>query len=142
MPELKLIALDVDDLGVLSAHLQDAAVKVGDMAFLPRERRFALVANRFDWIDQADGNVRRRSGVRLERVLAAQVTGLDLMQADQTLALLAVAYEPVAGSEPEGYVTLQFSGGAAVRLRVECIEAELKDLGAAWTTARRPTHEE
>ena len=51
MPDLKLIALDADDLAVISAHLQDAVMKVGDLAFLPREKRFAAVANRFDWMD-------------------------------------------------------------------------------------------
>ena len=38
---LKLIALDADDLKVMSAHLQDAVLKIADMAFVPRERRFA-----------------------------------------------------------------------------------------------------
>ncbi len=49
MPELKLIALDADDLKVISAHLQDAVLRVGDIAYLPRERRFAALGNRFDW---------------------------------------------------------------------------------------------
>ncbi len=49
MRGLKLIALDGEDLAIISAHLQDAVVRVGDMAFLPREHRFALLTNRFDW---------------------------------------------------------------------------------------------
>ena len=51
MAELKLIALDADDLAVISAHLQDAVLKVGDVAYLPREKRFAAMGNRFDWAD-------------------------------------------------------------------------------------------
>jgi hypothetical protein len=35
---------------------------------------------------------------------------------------------------------LNFSGGGAIRLEVECIEAELSDLGAAWSTRRKPQH--
>ena len=46
---LKLIALDSEDLAVVSAHMQDAVLTVGDMAFLPQQRRFAALANRFDW---------------------------------------------------------------------------------------------
>ena len=49
MPDLKLIALDAEDLGVISAHLQDAVLRVGDMVYLPNEKRFVALANRFDW---------------------------------------------------------------------------------------------
>ena len=34
---LKLIALDAEDLAVVSAHLQDAVVRKGDIAWLPAE---------------------------------------------------------------------------------------------------------
>ncbi len=37
---------------------------------------------------------------------------------------------------------MKFSGGAAIRLSVACIEIELKDLGAAWATKRSPEHPE
>lgn len=143
MEKLKLIALDAEDLAVVSAHLQDAVVRVGDMAYLPRSRRFALVANRFDWaMPGSKGRKapfqRRRSGLRFERVLAARIASLDLAAKDQFLSLLAVRFE---GAEPPGgTVRLDFSGGASVALDVECIEAELKDLGAAWTTSNKPHH--
>lgn len=144
MQDLKLIALDAEDLAVLSAHLQDAVVRVGDMAYLKRDRRFALVANRFDWDDATRGKgkrrpfTRRRSGLRFERVLDAKVAGIDLASTDAILALLTLTFEP--GSVPQGYVTLNFSGGGAIRLEVECLEAELMDLGAAWQTRRKPEH--
>ena len=64
MPELKLIVLDADDLAVISAHLQDAVLKVGDLAYLPAERRFAALGNRFDWADALrDGDRRVRPAV-------------------------------------------------------------------------------
>jgi hypothetical protein len=37
-------------------------------------------------------------------------------------------------------VTLTFSGDASIQLQVECIEAELKDLGLVWRTRSRPEH--
>jgi hypothetical protein len=76
--------------------------------------------------------------VRFERVKAAQVQGIDLKQKDAVLELLAVTFEP--GEEPSGTLTLLFAGGGAIRLQVECIEAELRDLGAAWKTRRKPRH--
>ena len=63
MPDVKLIALDAEDLRVLSCHLQDAVIRVGDMAYLKSEMRFAAIANRFDWeaaAKEADGSFRRR----------------------------------------------------------------------------------
>ncbi len=46
---LKLRAEDEEDLAVVSTILQDALVPVGEMAYLPEEKRFVLVANRFKW---------------------------------------------------------------------------------------------
>jgi hypothetical protein len=153
MPDLKLIALDAEDLGVISAHLQDAVLRVGDMVYLPSEKRFVAIANRFDWTeanatpskspDNSKGYQRRRAGIRFERVITAKVQGIDFKDKRAALALLAVTFEPAVHSDtPEGNVTLTFSGGAAIRLGVECIEVELKDLGAAWTAKRSPEHPE
>lgn len=154
MPDLKLIALDAEDLSVVSAHLQDAVLRVADMAYLPREKRFAALANRFDW-DKAlstegkpvkpkrgsAGLERRRTGLRVERVLSAKVTGIDLKDRHATFALLAIAFTPSADLDaPDGDVTLTFSGAAAIRLKVECLEFEMKDLGAVWSTKNSPAH--
>jgi len=140
---LKLIALDEEDLEIVSSHLQDAVVRVGEMAYQPSQKRFAAVLNRFNW-EQAvkagedRGNERRRTALRIDRVLAAQLKSLRPSQADRTLSLLAVRFK--VDDHPSGYVTLTFSGGASIRLKVECIEAELTDLGPSWTARSRPRH--
>ena len=145
MTDLKLIALDAEDLAVLSAHLQDAVLKVQDMAWLQRERRFAALVSRFDWAaalsagKRARKPQRRRAALRFERVTAARLQGIEPKAKDQVLVLLAIVFEAGAAS-PGGTVTLQFAGGAAIRLDVECIEAELRDLGAAWAARSRPDH--
>jgi hypothetical protein len=33
-----------------------------------------------------------------------------------------------------------FSGGAAIRLEIECLEAELSDLGPVWSAGKCPDH--
>jgi len=150
MTQLKLIAFDADDLNVVSAHVQDAILRVSDMAWLPREKRFAAVLTRFDWPralsaeqGKRQGNkelARLRTALRFERVLAARTTGIDLQKPDEMLVLLALAFEPRAVDDPAGTVTLTFAGKAALQIDVECLEAELKDLGPGWAARARPVH--
>lgn len=134
---LKLIALDADDLSVISAHLQDAVLKRGDIAWLPGEKRFALALRRFDWEGAAQGQKRRRlSALHFDRVTAARST--KIVAGDAVLSLLAVTF--TGSDDPAGQVTLHFSDGAAIRLDVECIEAQMKDLGPIWEAVATPAH--
>ena len=136
---LKLLALDADDLAIVSAHLQDAVLKVADMVYLPREHRFALAARRFDWEGAVQGQRRRRlAALHFDRVLGVRTSNLDKNDAGRVLNLLAVTFETT--QEPAGEVTLHFSEGAAVRLSVECIESQMKDLGPIWEAVATPGH--
>ena len=111
-------------------------MRVGDMAFLKAEGRFAAVLNRFAW--ETGRKQRRRSGLDLSRVTGARLSGIDQANEDQVLNLLALNF--VAGDAPSGMVELIFSGGVAIQLDVECIEARLTDLGGAWETRAKPRH--
>ncbi len=140
---LKLAAFDEEDLAVISAHVQDAVLKVGDMVYLPREKRFALAMNRFSWERAVDGKLRnyerRRSALSFDRVLAVRLSKIDRSRKDAVLELLAIAFEQTEA--PAGKMTLFFAGGAAIQLDVEVIEARLGDLGAAWATGTKPSHD-
>jgi hypothetical protein len=143
MNPLKLIALDEEDLAIVSSHLQDAVVRVGDMAYLPSQKRFAAVLNRFDWekaVEASRGQDyrRRRTALRFDRVFGAKLRNVKQQAGDRILSLLAVRFEP--GEAPGGKVTLTFSGDASIQLNVECIEAELTDLGPMWRTRTKPEH--
>jgi hypothetical protein len=148
MPELKLIALDADDLAVVSAHLQDALIKVGDIAYLKPERRFVALGNRFDWADALkDGTgaageyVRRRAALRFEKVSAAKVQGIDQRRREAVVSLLAINFESGgAPDDPSGHIVLNFAEGGTIRLAVEYIECELKDLGPVWRAKSMPQH--
>lgn len=135
---LKLAAVDTDDLKVISAHMQDALVRLSDIRYLGRPRKFAFVANRFAW-ERQPSSERRRTGLHFEHVLSVKQLGIQDMGADHVLSLLSIGFEP--GASPSGTVTLTFSGGVDVRLEVECIDAQLHDLGAAWTTENTPSHD-
>jgi hypothetical protein len=143
--ELKLVALDKDDIEVVSAHVQDALVKVADIFWLPREHRFVMALNRFDWMSAVDANPaakpdyrRCRTALRFERVLACKCRNLDQSDKNARLNLLAVEFAET--DAPAGVVTLTFSGGGGIRLEVECLEAELADLGEVSPAALCPDH--
>lgn len=139
--ELKLVALDRDDIEVVSAHVQDALVWVGDIYWQPREHRFVMAVNRFDWmktIEPAADYRRCRTALRFERVLACKCRGINPSNREARLNLLAVEF--AERDAPAGAVTLTFSGGGSIRLDVECLEAELADLGEVTTAEICPDH--
>jgi hypothetical protein len=142
---LKLAALDEDDLTVISAHMQDAVARLGDVSFSPRRKQFALVANRFNW-DEHLGRAkktgeRRRTGLHFNRVLAARSQHMRQGNPDAIVSLLAITFTP-GKHAPAGTVDLTFAGGGLIRLEVECIEASLEDLGPIWQTPNVPDHGE
>ena len=142
---LRLKAEDAEDLDVISAHLQDAVARVGDIAYLPSKRRFALVFNRFMWEDlrrseKPNGPFRRvRSGIHFDGVLRVRSQNVRQDAKDAVLELLSVRFEPAA--DGAGAVTLVFSGGGAIRLEVECLDAEITDLSEPWATKNKPGHD-
>jgi hypothetical protein len=142
MTPLKLIALDEEDLAVVSSLLQDAVIRVADMTYLPGQKRFAAVLNRFDWEKAVKGGGqdyrRRRTALRFDRVFGAKMRNVKPGAGERILSLLAVSFEPAEA--PGGFVTLTFSGDASIQLQVECIEAELRDLGPEWRTRCKPEH--
>ncbi|MFO1091610.1 MAG: DUF2948 family protein [Hyphomicrobiales bacterium] len=144
MTALKLTALDEDDLAIVSAHMQDAILAVGDLKYLKGQEKLALVANRFDWESvPANGRGaarRRRTGLQIARVKAVRSHRIRRDAPDAVLSLLAIRFLP-GKQGPEGEIELTFAGGGALRLDVECIEVALKDLGEEWETHSVPRHE-
>ncbi len=139
MDLLKFVVLDEEDLEVVSAHVQDAVVKASDVMWRPHEKRLVLPLNRFDWEGAQAGEPefhRRCAALRFERVLSCKCRHVD--RKDAVLNLLAVEFSET--DAPSGVVTLTFSGGAGIRLEVECLEAELADLGPTWTASVCPAH--
>ena len=124
---LKLVALDREGLGVISAHVQNTCVKRTDMVWLRSQRRFVVAGMRYDWVGAKEG-VRERvtSVLRFDRVLNVARLGLN-DDKDAMLNLLAVTFERT--DPPAGLIILAFADGALVRLEVECVEVELRDIG-------------
>ena len=130
-PHLKLIALDVEDLAVISAHVQDARVQTSDIVWRPIEKRLVVGMNRLDWEQTLAGETSPRrliAALRFDRVLACKSRNIDLGTPDAVLELVGIEFYPTEA--PCGSAILMFSRGEALRLDVECLECELSDLGS------------
>ena len=128
--QLKLVALDADDLAVISAHVQDAHVQVSDIVWRQHEKRLVVGMNRLDWEQTLTGETAARrliAALRFVRVLSCKSRNIDLKAPHAALELLGVEFH--AGEPPGGSAVLMFSQGGALRLDVECLECELTDLG-------------
>ena len=147
---LRLSAEDCQDLTVISACLQDAVTRRSAITYQRAQRRFAAVFNRFQWESETapaagtasarrHSGTRVRTGIHFEGVLQVQTRGLQTRQ-DAVMELLAIRCEP--GADATATVILDFAGGGAIRLEVECIDCYLSDLGRSWQALRRPTHEQ
>lgn len=143
-PELTLAAEDAEDLEIISARLQDAVAQVKDLVWLPRARRFAALFNRFKWEDAEHNRraaLRVRSGLRFEGVLSVKSSRISHRDRDAVLSLLAIRYVRNSAEDPAGRVELVFSGGGAIALDVEYLDAELTDVSGAWAARGRPAHQ-
>lgn len=144
---LKLKAGDAEDLEVISARLQDAVGRLNDFVWLPRERRFAVLLNRFRWEEvkgqnPKDKGSRVQAALRFDGVSRVQTQNVKLGAPEAVVSLLAIRFTPKGGDDPGGMVELTLAGGGAFRLAVECIDAELADLTRPWTARARPAHED
>ena len=128
--QLRLIALDADDLAVISTHVQDARVQTADIIWKQSEKRLVVGMNRLDWEQTLSGETAPRrliAALRFDRVLACKSRNIDLGAPETELELLGIEFHP--GEAPGGSAVLMFSHGGALRLDVECLECELADLG-------------
>jgi hypothetical protein len=152
-PPLKIIARDAEDLAVVSACLQDALIPLNEMRYLPEERRFIMVANRFRWERAAQGGQepapatdasfdsdedfgalqRTNAGICIDRVLAVRSRNIDRSRPDDFLSLLSVQLD---GNK----LSFVFAGGGVIQVEIEALALYLSDLGKAWPTQWRPEH--
>ena len=133
---LHLLAQDAEDLEVLSAALQDAVAKVGDIAYEAKARLLTIAFNRYCW--ESGGSERVRSALQLGGVMKVQARKIRRGARDAVLEVLAVTFKP--DEAPGGTITISCAGGGDLRAIVECVDAVLADVSEPWPTPRAPAH--
>jgi hypothetical protein len=142
---LRLVAMDGEDLQVLSALCQDAVFPAAEMQWQPKRHRFGILLNRFRWEDiplaERTGRKPERvqSVLAIEDVLRVSSQGVDRSDADTILSLLAVEFD-----EDESAVLLTLAGDGAIRLVVRELEVALRDVTRPYAavSGKVPDHRE
>jgi hypothetical protein len=140
---LNLGALDAEDLAVIASLTQDAVFPGSEMKWDRANRRFALLINRFRWEDpatQSRAPERVQSVLVFDTVLGVQTSGVMQRDAETVLSLLDIGFD---GSEaPAGFITLTLAGDGAVRLQVEAVEVNLRDVTRPYAapSGKTPGH--
>ncbi len=135
---LRLLAQDAEDLAVLSAALQDAVAKIGDIRWDAQSRTLTIACNRFRWEGEGRTGERVRSALQFGDVSGVQARNLRRDAKGAIVSLLSIGFEP--GEAPGGVVLLTFSGGGDMRVSVDCLDVALADVSDPWTTPRTPGH--
>lgn len=139
---LRLLAHDAEDLAVLSAALQDAVAKIGDIRWDAQARTLTIACNRFRWEalgQRAKAGERVRSALQFGDVSGVQARNLRRDAKGAVVELLSIGFE-AAEEAPAGVVTLTFAGGGDMRVSVDCLDVALADVSDPWTTPRTPGH--
>lgn len=136
---LRLLAYDAEDLALVSAALQDAVLKLGDIRYEPEMRRLTLALNRYRWEDRRGARERVRSAVQLGDVAAVRARGLRLGVSEAVVSLLTVEFE--ASEAPGGALHFRFAGGGDLRVEVDCIDLALADVSQPWPARGVPRHQ-
>ncbi len=136
---LRLAAHDREDLAVISALLQDSVARLGELAYIVPQKRFAAVFNRYRWEDKSRGAGQRiRTEVNFRGILDVRTMGLTLNAKEQLVELLAIHTQD--SDSGTVHITLIFSGGGAIRLEAECVDCEINDISYPWRASARPSH--
>ena len=139
---LKLIGKTIEDLKVISAHLQDSIVHLKDIAHLKRNRIFLIQLNRFMWEDVEKGIFRKSRRVRtvLKFDHVIEVKSKKIFQNSDDKFLDFLALETNIKQDESFEVRLIFAGDSTIRIKSEVLEVTLDDQGEPWETKNEPKH--
>ena len=135
---LKLIAQNDEQLTILSSLAQDSIIKSNEMGYDKKNKRFALLMNRYRHEEESPSRI--RTAIHFDYVNSVKSVGIDKQSEDDILVLLAIRFEDK--SKPSGLIFFEFSNNKSISLDVESIEAFLTDMGEPWKIPKKPVHDE
>ena len=145
---LRLVAMDDEDLRVLSALCQDAVFPASEMQWQRARQRFGILLNRFRWEDIPVSERGGRTPERVQSVLSIETVtrvasqGVTPGDADTILSVLAISFE--TDETGGGAILLTLAGDGAIRLQVDELEVALRDVTKPYAavSGKVPGHPE
>ena len=134
---LKLIALDQEQLAILSSLTQDAIVKADEIGYEKKSKRLAFLMNRYRHEENDPSRI--RSALHFDYVEVVRSRGIKIGSSKDILALLTIKFVP--SEMPSGSIYLEFSDKKSLSFNVENIEAFLTDVGESWLIPNKPSHD-
>ena len=144
--KLSLVAQNEEDLVVISTLCQDSIIKVANIKWAKKSKRFYLLINRFCWElndlskKKSSNMLRINSLMSFNSVLSVKSAGIQQNNNSDITSLLTINYN-FFNFEKQA-IDLIFSGNSQISLNIECIDVFLKDISEPFegTTSKQPKH--
>jgi len=144
--KLSLVAQNEEDLVVISTLCQDSIIKVANIKWAKKSKRFYLLINRFCWElnelskKKSSNMLRINSIMSFNSVLSVKSAGIQQNNNSDITSLLTINYN-FFNFEKQA-IDLIFSGNSQITLNIECIDVFLKDISEPFegTTSKQPKH--
>ena len=144
--KLSLIAQNEEDLVVISTLCQDSIIKIANIKWAKKSKRFYLLINRFCWElndlskKKSSNMLRINSLMSFNSVLSVKSAGIQQNNHSDITSLLTINYN-FFNFEKQA-IDLIFSGNSQISLNIECIDVFLKDISEPFegTTSKQPKH--
>ena len=144
--KLSLIAQNEEDLVVISTLCQDSIIKIANIKWAKKSKRFYLLINRFCWElndlskKKSSNMFRINSIMSFNSVLSVKSAGIQQNNNSDITSLLTINYNFFNFQKQA--IDLIFSGNSQISLNIECIDVFLKDISEPFegTTSKQPKH--
>ena len=144
--KINLKAETNEDLLIMATLTQDALIKITNVKWAKKKKRFLILMTRFCWelddsvLSNIKNSQRTNSIMSFDTVLAVRSKGIDQYNTNIILSLLTIKFHDSINRGKE--IELIFSGGGNIILSVECIDIILKDVSKKFqsTASSIPTH--
>ena len=144
--KLSLIAQNEEDLVVISTLCQDSIIKIANIKWAKKSKRFYLLINRFCWElndlskKKSSNMLRINSLMSFNSVLSVKSAGIQQNNNSDITSLLTINYN-FFNFEKQA-IDLIFSGNSQISLDIECVDVFLKDISEPLegTTSKQPKH--
>ena len=128
---LNIGAFDKHDLEVVSSLIQDSILPTSEIKWISNSDKLALLINRFRWEDKKSAQLQDRRVERVQSLLminhVKNISSSGFSQTkDKILSILSVSFNGDEGGS--GSVLIVVSGNAGIRVEVDALEINLRDV--------------